>query len=107
MSSPSSARSDGLSYPAKHLFAWGLDEGVTLGVAVTAHADQAHALRKAVGQTASVLVLFVPGVDRHLYFAEVGALAVDASEATLMDLHRRYDNDFGLSPDNADDASVQ
>lgn len=72
---------------------------LTVGVAVTARAGQVHALRKAIDQRASVLMLFVPGVDRRRYFAEIAALDDDASEATVMDLHRDHDNNFGQPPD--------
>jgi len=72
---------------------------LTIGEAVHARARQVHALRKANDEPAAVLMLFVPGVSRHRYFAELAALDEHASAAAIRELHRRHDNEFGPPPD--------
>lgn len=80
---------------------------LAVGAAVTARAGQVHALRKLNDETAAVLMLFVPGVSRHSYFAELLALAEGAPQATIQQLHRRHDNHFSLSPDAVWQAFVE
>lgn len=80
---------------------------LAVGAAVTARAGQVHALRKLNDETAAVLMLFVPGVSRHSYFAELLALAEGAPQATIQKLHRRHDNHFGPPPDAVWEAFVE
>jgi mannose-6-phosphate isomerase-like protein (cupin superfamily) len=61
--------------------------------------DTPHAFAATPGQSADLLIVLTPGVERFEYFRHLGRIATGAATAeSLLELQDRYDTQFLVSP---------